>query len=504
MNAIFKTRRWPALVALLLAIVMCFSACGGSENTSSEVGADTSVTDTASDDEATDAASNGDSSKQGTSNNAGTNSNNGGTTDNGGTNNNGGTTATGKTTWDKDYLSTMPKSVKDKGITLLMWRYLLPTEKKLIQDFEKKTGCKVKIVETTEPEYSTKLISMIAGKSSPDVINLGSDAFPARVAKAMQPLDETVFRLDDKCWDKQHMNNFKVNGKYYSVAMEKTWNCTDTHYVTFYQPSVLKSCGVDVMPYDLWKDGKWNWATQRDIAMKVANANRGYAGIAMQSSDLLMLASGCDFVKYDGKNKFTNLIDSSSNSMLVQSWQQMAKLNEDGLVTDWDLNNVKNGKIGLFTTISYGLWIDADWDFKSLPGGASSVNAVPVAAKSQSSAYVPYRAKTWGIAKGAKNPEGAAYFLRYFLDYKNTDWESTFLNSQCKEVFEYITKSNIKKQPRVGYGVVDFVQAHNYSNMIYAIANSTSANVVSTINSKKGTVDTALRRVNKEISNIKN
>lgn len=498
MKAFLGTRRWIALVALLLAIVMCFSACGDKGKESSDADVSASYTTDASGGEETPSATDNGDSSQDTSNNNGTTNNNGGTTTN-----SGGTTPTGKTTWDADYLSTMPKSVKDKGVTLLMWRYLLPTEKKLIQDFEKKTGCKVTVIETPEPEYSTKLISLIAAKNAPDVINLGSDAFPSRVAKAMVPLDATVFRLDDKCWDKQHMDNFKVNGKYYSVAMEKSWNCTDTHYVTFYLPSVLKACGVTEMPYDLWKQGKWNWATQRDIAMKVANANRGYDGISVQSPDLLMLASGNDFVKYDGVNKFTSMVTSSTNSMLMQSWQQIAKLNEDGLVTGWNLINVKQGKIGLFSTISYGMFVESDWDFKSLPGGAESVNAVPVAAKEQSNAYVPYRPKTWGISKGCKNAEGAAYFLRYFLDYKNTNWESSFLNKQCKEVFEYITKSGVKKQPRVGYGVIDFVQANSYDGMINALSNAFSANVVSVMNAKKGTIDTAIKRTNKEVANIK-
>ncbi len=493
------SRRLISILALLLVIVMCFSACGGNEEVNSGALNDSGTVSDST--EVDDIADSGDSSEQENASTTSTGKTSSTVGNNGGNKTNT-TTKTGKTTWDADYLSKMPASVKQKGITILYWRYLLPSEKKLINDFEKKTGCKVTVVETTEPEYSTKLISLIAGKDSPDVINLGANAFPSRVAKAMQPLDSEIFRLDDAIWDKSQMNNFTVNGNYYGVATHKIWNCTDTHFVTFYQPKMLASCGVETMPYDLWKQGKWNWAAQLDIAQKVSRANKGYTGISMQHIDLMMLSAGTDLVKYDGKNTFTNMVKKDT-SLLNQAWRETCKLYEQKLVTDWQLVQVKNGQVGLFTTIAYGMWNEADWDFKSLPGGAESVHCVPVAGPTQSTAYVPYRAKTWGIAKGAKNVEGAAYFLRYFLDEKNIDFKSSFLNSQCKEVFDIITKKTTKKQPRTGYGAVNFVSANTYEQILISLSSSTSANVPTVLNAYSGKIDASLNRVNKEIKNIK-
>ena len=487
MNLLKNKVRYSAFVALLLALVLCFTACGGNEKeTSSNPSAismenttENAVSDTEQQEEKTSSKT---SNKQTTSKKQ---------------------TATSKAVWADDYLATMPKTVKEKGIKFLLWRELHPTEQKLLDDFTKKTGCQVKKIITTEAEYNTKLLSMITSKNSPDVVMLGSDSFPSNVIKAIQPIDEKLFRLQDSCWAKDYMDSFKINGKYYSVAMEKTWSCTDVHYVTYYQTNVLKDAGIKTMPYELWKQGKWNWQAQRDMALKLGASNRGYAAISLSSYDIPMLASGCDFTEYDGKNKFKTAIDASANSALLQTWQYVAKLREENLLTDWSLNSVLNGKVGLFTSIAYGMYTESDWEFDELPDGGKSLEAVPVAAKSQSSAYTPYRSKTWGVAKGAKNVEGAAYFLRYFLDYKNTDWDSTFLNDQCREVFEYITKPGIKRKIRSSVGVLNHVQSDTHYNIIYALTTATSANVASVLNSKSGQINSAINLVNRELGYMK-
>ena len=43
--------------------------------------------------------------------------------------------------------------------------------------------------------------------------------------------------------------------------------------------------------------------------------------------------------------------------------------------------------------------------------------------------------RCYGIVKGAKNPEAAGYFLRYFLDAANYDIEDTFVSTEVAEAF---------------------------------------------------------------------
>ncbi len=490
MKAIATSKRLSCVLALLLAIVMCFSACGGSEDVSSTGGednvSDVSVESTASDEQT--------ESKEDTASVASKNE---------GTASKKPTTVTGKAVWDKDYLKTMPTSVKSKGIKILLWRDLHPTEQKLLDDFVKKTGCKVEKVITTEKEYSTKLVSLISAKNSPDICVLQNENFPGIVTKAMQPLDEKTFRLDDSCWNKPYMDAYSINGKTFCVAMPGSWSCEDCLYVTYYQPKVLKDCGVKEMPYDLYKKGEWNWDTQYEIASKVKSAGKGYIGISLQSYDLFMLSAGQDFVTYDGKQFKNQLGNVGGSSLLTKAWQAVAKLNEASLSTSWNLSQVQQGKVGLFTSIAYGMYNEGNWDFVDLPGGANSIEVVPVAGPKGKAAYTPYRPKTWGVPKGAKNVEGAAYFLRYWLDISNCDMDATFLNKQCKEVYNIITKKSHKKQARLGCGVTNYVTAGTYDSICSSLYQATSANVTTIMNSKKGQVNTGVTRANKDLTRIR-
>lgn len=380
-----------------------------------------------------------------------------------------------------------------------MWRGLHPTEQKLLDDFVKKTGCKVTVVKTTEKEYSTKLISMMSAKESPDVAQLISNMFPGIATKSMQPLDEKVFRLKDDCWNYDYMDSVSINNRYFSVAMPTSWSCEDCLYVTYYQPKVLKECGVSTMPWQLYKQGKWNWAAQNDIAKKVAGAGKGRYGISLQSYDLYMLSAGEDFATYNGKT-FTNKVASPSKT-LTQAWQEVAKLNESKVLTGWNLANVLQGKVGLFTSIAYGMYNEGDWGYDNIPGGFSSIECVPVAGPTQSSAYTPARPKTWGTPKGAKNPEGAAYFLRYWLDVSNCDFNKTYINSQAKEVFQLITKKSTKKQVMTGMGVTNYVTPQ-YEKIGDALITS-STNVPTILASKKGLVQTGIDKANRDLTRIR-
>ncbi len=180
-----------------------------------------------------------------------------------------------------------------------------------------------------------------------------------------------------------------------------------------------------------------------------------------------------------------------------------ALANEAELASGWNLSEVQQGKVGLFSSIVYGMNKEGNFGFQNLPGGADSIEAVPIAGQKQSTAYTPYRPKTWGVAKGAKNVEGAAYFLRYWLDTNNCDMDSTFVNKQFKEVYNIVTKSSHKKMARLSSGVVDYITVGTYSQMCGELAQTTAANITTILSSKKGRVDAAVNRTNKELARMK-
>lgn len=389
------------------------------------------------------------------------------------------------------------------GTTLqvLMWRAYNKTEQKMIVDFQMKTGIKVTTTVTTEAEYASKLVSMISEGNSPDVVMFHSGCFPGLV-RFLQSLDEKTFRLDSDCWNKTYMDCYKVNGLYFGVAMPGSWNCEDGNYVTYYDPTVLKDCGITTMPYDLYRDGKWNWDSQYEIIRKVKIKGNGYIPLIMKSTDMFMLSAGTDFASYGGSSFTNNLGSVEAGDLITKAWQQMVTIKTDDSYSEWNITGISQGKVGLAIGDAYGMNKESNW-FDYAANGYENLQAVPVAGPKGRTAYTPSSPRVWGVARGAKNDEGAAYFLRYFLDTDNCDMSSTFYNTQFETVYNIITKTGARKKVMFGSGVTDYISSGTYSNVCNYITSATLDNVHSALNSRMGSVDIGLSRANKDLAKIK-
>ncbi len=402
-----------------------------------------------------------------------------------------------------DY-SNIPVDVKEKGVHVLMWRSYNTSEQKQIADFENKTGIKVRTTVTTENEYSTKLIALITERDAPDVVCLNSRNFPGFVTKALQPLDADKFNLNDSAWHKNYMDAFSVGDKYFGAAIRGSWRVEDTNYVTYYNPSVLSFCGITTMPYDLYKAGKWNWEKQKEYALAVKENGdaRGYIGLSTQGFDIFMNSAGLDFVDYDPvKSTFTNNI-ATKNEQIIAAWTEAVTLATAQATTGYDLSGFQQGKIAMLSGIAYGLCNESNWLNINNNAMHKTYEAVPVAGPTQSTSYTPVRPKVWGVPKGAKNAEGAAYFIRYYLDPKNTDMSSAFYNKQYEDVFNIITAKSAKKRVMYGQGIADYVTDGTYNKICNELNKSTATNLNTVLNKYKSTVDNNITRANKELERI--
>ena len=487
MKAISIAKRFASVLALLLAIMMLFAACGPDETTSadetSSAAEEVSSEETASDE--TQSAESKTDDKNTSKQNQQTN------------------TSKPSTTGKQDAFNSaneanIYKNAPKGEVHVLMWRKFHKSEQLLVDQYQKLTGNKVKVTITTEADYPTKLVSMVSGGNSPDVICFSAGNFPGLVTKALQPLQNKYFQLDSDCWNKAYMDAYRINGVYFGVAQPQSWSCEDCTYVTYYSPQILKNCGITRTPYQLYKEGKWNWDKQKEIALAVKN--KGFVGLSVQSTDLFMLSAGVDFAKYDG-SKYTNQLGSVKGAdILTKAWQIAAELKAQDALAGWDLNNVQQGKVGLFSAISYGLYNEGNWFQTSF---AKNLEAVPLAGPSKATAYTPVRPKVWGVPKKAKNPEGAAYFLRYFLDTSAFNFKSTFHNKQFEEVYKIITSPNAKKAVMHGWGVADYVESGTYSQICNTLVATAAQNITSQLNAKKGSVNTGIARANKDLARIK-
>lgn len=504
MQKLFSLKRGVGVTALLLAAVLSVSGCGSKDlsSTGSDYGSEPEQTLLVSEE-------NTESVLDGTKDNSSTASKNGGSTQ---TVNNSKTASTGskipaatagKTTFDANPYANIPQSVKSKGVHVLMWRDYTPLEQQLINSFQQKTGMKVRTTKTTEDAYSTKLMSMVSGSDSPDVVLIGSTNFPGLALRALQVMDPSVYRLDDSFWYKTYMDVFKANGKYFAVSARGPWATEDTNYVTYYKPAVLKMAGISEDPFALYKQGKWDWEKQKEMATRVKQKGNGYIGISFQSQDVMMYSAGVDFVTYDGKQFASALDNAATASVVTKAWQQVATYQNNGLSSGWSLNNVIQGKVAFFNAISYGMYdAEADDWFSDVAHTSNDLRAVPIAGPTAGNSYTPVAVKGWGTAKNAKNPEGAAYFLRYFLDVNNCDMNSSFYNEQFREVYNTVTAKSAKKAIMRGRGVINYVGADTYGTICNNLLNATSEQVTNVLNTSKNQMQVGMTRANKELKKI--
>ena len=405
------------------------------------------------------------------------------------------------TKFEKDYLAAAKEKFGGSNLHVIMWRQYTATEKALVDSFHKKTGIKIRTTVTTEGEYATKLAALISGKDSPDIVCFNSDDFPGFVVKSLQSLKAKNFKLDDDIWYTPYMDNYAVNGKYFAVAINGSWSTEDCNYVTYYNPNTLAGLSD---PYTLYKQGKWNWTTAKDIATKVSEKGSNYMGMSLQSKDLYMLSAGLDFISYNGKKFSNNLDNASATKKITAAWNEVSTIVADNLVKGWDPQGLSNGTTGIFSAIAFGLYNEGGWfDNVSTKGGVGALKAVPLPGPAGGTAYTPVRPKTWGVAKGAKNPDAAAYFLRYFLDTENCDMDKTFYNKQFKEVYNIITGKNAKKQVLVTSGVMDYTTAGAYKEFCEELAKAAPAQQTTIINKYKSRFATNIKRANAQLKNAK-
>lgn len=406
----------------------------------------------------------------------------------------------GKTKFESDPYSDIPSNLKGTTVSVLLWRTGEATDHALAEAFTKQTGIKVNLIEmTSNGGYATKLASLISANEAPDVCVINSDSFPGFAISSLEPLDENVFRLDDSIWDKSVMDTYKINGKYYGLSVAGSWYCCDTSYLTYYNPTALKANGIDTTPYQLWKAGKWNIDSMLEIARKFKAKNASYHGLSIQTNTVInpyMLSQGVDFVKYDGKTFSSNM----SDSVVLKANMNLADWYSEGLVEGWDSAGVGAGTVALFDAIAYGIYKEANWFTVS----TDSIEVVPVAGS-----YVVANSKLWGIPKGAKNAQAAAYFLRFFLDpdsFKYTSYGSmgnTICTSQQYEVWQYLTAASTPKAANISRGVLNYYDSSSYGTLTTAINSTTSANIKTVLDSNKSMVEAACKRSNTNLKKVR-
>ena len=388
----------------------------------------------------------------------------------------------------KSYLDTVPKNLKGKTVRVLIWWPAGVTETAKAEAFEKATGIKIKFVQTgLGGEYVTKLNSLIQQKNSPDLACIGQENFPSIIMQNMfQTLDVAKLDLSDPIYDKDTMNYFKYQGKYYGAMIKSSTMVT--FYATFFNRDMFKKYGVK-NPYELWQEGNWNWntfvSTAQDIKKK---ANLSSAVGCDYGGYYIVQSAGTDAVEFDdGK-----IINNCNDPLLETAWKFKNDLKDKYALLDGGYTNFMGGAAAMLLTGNYiaqrGDTLDQqanfDWAMAPLPCPEGQETIVPSAVK------------LWGIPRGAKNAEAAGYWLRYWLDssFDPVD-KPLWSNDEAAQFNNWLWEQ--PKQFTNFTGIVSYGGNYSWETMANDLSMA-GDNVKSVLDSWSGTIDNNIAKIMKD------
>ena len=174
-----------------------------------------------------------------------------------------------------------------------------------------------------------KLSELILANTPPDLFAYEQKmTFPAGVIKERFQSVDSVVDFDSPLWSdvKETAEQFTLNGKHYVAPISFGTLVTLT-----YDTSVIENEGLED-PYELYKEGKWDWNTFYDI-MKQYKANAGNGeeryGINGWYHAFIFQSTGQTIIKKDPKTgKYINNI---KNPDLERAADFLYKLTKEGL-----------------------------------------------------------------------------------------------------------------------------------------------------------------------------
>lgn len=329
----------------------------------------------------------------------------GGNTNSGSTNDGNG--AGSVTQVDNDNIfKNIPKKLKGTSVVIAHWgdeggtKYV-----QLAKAFTKATNINVKWQLYNQLSYESDIMKQILAGNGPDVI-ITNDHFP-QTHEIAQPLPE-IFNIKDGFWNPSVSEATKVNGKYYFV------NSYSTPYqvgsLIVYNKKIFSQNGIK-SPLDYYKQGNGNWSYE-DLKQCMLDAkSKGFYGGIIDPTNIAAQMGGSMF-EYNPKTG--KISGSATNEKLIEAVKYYAECREENLCGNYFIANYPSGNIAIALTDPYA--IKYNGYLKDMSPSDYGAVMPPNMYKGKKLPYLSTSIRAYGIAKNAKNVEGAYYFLRYFLD----------------------------------------------------------------------------------------
>ena len=327
----------------------------------------------------------------------------------------------------------IPSNLRGTTVHVFSWNPVkdVTGAEKVVADFEKKTGIKVKWEQGSYDTYDEAIIAKINSGAAPDIIRYNSPN-PARMATTQDLKTATGFDFKGDIWDSTVYDAFTVNGKTFGINMKNTFNKQPT--VVMYLKSTIENNQLED-PYQLWKSGKWTFDKFLEMCREFKEKTNGSCGWMTSRIIDIMWFRGIGFIEFDGTKYTNNSLDPDVINALKD-------------ICTWTTTDIMAGGMSETSSFCSGNYLFYTDNILGARRNDSlhyveqkknnDLYCVPFPQESGKTYYQSYsESEAFGIPKGAKNPEAVYYFLRYYLDANNYDSKMFFSNSQILEVYNW-------------------------------------------------------------------
>lgn len=394
-----------------------------------------------------------------------------------------------KSNSSKDKTSNKPSTTST--VKYATWENIGSTEyAPVIKKFTADTKIKVKIVAVPQGTYEEKVSAMIAAGNSPDVVK-DQNLFPYTVANA-QPITNGGVNPNDSRWDPVETSISTINGKtYYVSSKQPIFQC---RYLVYYNKKLFTANGINT-PEDYVNANNWTLETFKQAAQEIKAATGLNCGAYLDYASFPSCYRGQFFKLNNGKFSSGVLDDSMRN--IVTYMLDGAKAGYFKLGNNLDDNSFVSGKNPMVIMDTYGL--KANGYFKKMKDSDLGFTYLP----KENASDANYPSAGWsggvGIAKGAKNVEGAGQFINYVFDMDKFDYSAVYKN-EASQKFHIDITSRALDSDRIAF----FGPHQNKMNQLTnLIMNTDSSQVVANLSKVQNVVTDMVNKANAEIDKNK-
>lgn len=394
----------------------------------------------------------------------------------------------------------VPDELKGTTVEFATWiDHTTDASKYAMAGFEEATGIKVEWIELPQKGYVEKLASLVASGSAPDVFYDNNNQFPT-ILKIAKPLDEVKsINLEDPIWNQNILKYTTFNGHPYEINARNSLNDAGD-YIVFYNKRTLEENGIKT-PAEYIEEGTWTIEAMITVMREYAGLGDSYSG-GYLDPQILAASSGSAIIQMkDGK-----FVSGLNDSALHEAYKNFITWNSEGLIKSNAVAGIVKGTHGLYINTTYGL--KTEGTFKGVDGDMLGFAPVPTV-DGNSFNYTAAKWNAFGILNNSANPEGAGYFLRYFLDPYNYNLDDCFISEEARDYyFKTACGTDLDKKvfmydqsltPLMGYES----DSNGLRTWDYKLMRTDVSQFATTVATITNEVDSAVNKANEILANLK-